>query len=86
MWCPVYTGAALSWVPKEGQEFRELPIWAVVKIRVPFGVLNIMRHLLFRVPKSRELPISSFSICKVHGYLLNQAPALGAGWFGNPEP
>ena len=26
-------------------------MWVVVKIRVPFGVLNIIRHLLFRVPK-----------------------------------
>ena len=26
-------------------------IWVVVKIRVPFGVLIIMRHLIFRVPK-----------------------------------
>ena len=27
------------------------PIWVVVKIRVPFWVLNIIRHLLFGVPK-----------------------------------
>ena len=26
-------------------------IWAVVKIRVPFGVPIIVRHLIFRVPK-----------------------------------
>ena len=26
-------------------------IWVVVKIRVPFCVPNIVRHLLFRVPK-----------------------------------
>ena len=26
-------------------------IWVVVKIMVPFRVLNIVRHLLFRVPK-----------------------------------
>ena len=25
--------------------------WVVVKIMVPFGVLNIIRHLIFRVPK-----------------------------------
>ena len=25
--------------------------WVVVKIRIPFWVLNIIRHLLFRVPK-----------------------------------
>ena len=28
-----------------------LPIWVVVKIMVPFWVPNIIRHLLFRVPK-----------------------------------
>ena len=26
-------------------------IWVVVKIRVPFWVLNIIRHLIFGVPK-----------------------------------
>ena len=26
-------------------------VWAVVKIRVPFWVPNIIRHLIFRVPK-----------------------------------
>ena len=26
-------------------------IWVVVKIRVPFWILNIRRHLIFRVPK-----------------------------------
>ena len=26
-------------------------IWVVIKIMVPFGVPNIIRHLLFRVPK-----------------------------------
>ena len=26
-------------------------IWRLVKIMVPFWVLNIMRHLVFRVPK-----------------------------------
>ena len=25
--------------------------WVVVKIMIPFGVPNIVRHLLFRVPK-----------------------------------
>ena len=25
--------------------------WVVVKIMVPFWVLNIIRHLVFRVPK-----------------------------------
>ena len=26
-------------------------VWVVVKIRVPFGVLSIIRHLIFRVLK-----------------------------------
>ena len=26
-------------------------VWVVVKIMVPFGVPNIIRHLVFRVPK-----------------------------------
>ena len=26
-------------------------VWVVVNIRVPFGVLIIIRHLIFRVPK-----------------------------------
>ena len=31
-----------------------LAIWVVVKIMVPFGVPDIVRHLLFRVPKKRD--------------------------------
>ena len=27
------------------------PTWAVVKIRVPFRVPIIIRHLIFRIPK-----------------------------------
>ena len=30
-------------------------IWVVVKIMVPFWVFNIVRHLLFRVPKKGYL-------------------------------
>ena len=30
---------------------RNIPMWVVVKIRVPFWVLTIVRHLVFRVPK-----------------------------------
>ena len=29
----------------------QIDMWVVLKIRVPFWVLNIMRHLPFRVPK-----------------------------------
>ena len=29
----------------------ELPLWVVVKIRVPVWVLIVIRHLVFRVPK-----------------------------------
>ena len=28
--------------------------WVVVKIMVPFGVLIIIRHLLFRVPQNKK--------------------------------
>ena len=37
----------------EVQAFRDsrITIWVVVKNRVPFGVPNIVRHLIFRVPK-----------------------------------
>ena len=28
-----------------------MDIWVVVKIMVPLWVLNIVRHLIFRVPK-----------------------------------
>ena len=31
--------------------YRLLDIWVVVKIKVPFWVPIIVRHLLFRVPK-----------------------------------
>ena len=31
--------------------FDKAYIWVVLKIMVPFWVPNIMRHLLFRVPK-----------------------------------
>ena len=30
-----------------------LAIWVVVKIMVPFWILIIIRHLIFRVPKKR---------------------------------
>ena len=35
--------------PKSG--ISETPIWVVVKIRVPFWVLIIIRHLIYRAPK-----------------------------------
>ena len=37
----------------EVQAFRDsrITIWVVVKNRVPFWVPNIVRHLIFRVPK-----------------------------------
>ena len=38
----------------QGVELREsitVPTWVVVKIMVPFWVPNIVRHLIFRVPK-----------------------------------
>ena len=33
-------------------------MWVVVKIRVPFWVPSIVRHLLFRVPQKGPLPMS----------------------------
>ena len=41
-----------SWVPIEPQlEEQQGSIWMVVKMMVPFWVLNITRHLVFRGPK-----------------------------------
>ena len=33
------------------QRDAKIGTWVVVKIMVPFWVLNIIRHLIFRVPK-----------------------------------
>ena len=33
------------------RDYSKVPIWVVVKIMVPFGVLTMIRHLMFRAPK-----------------------------------
>ena len=38
-------------------------MWVVVKIRVPFWVLSIIRHLLFRVPKKGTLILTTIHVC-----------------------
>ena len=37
---------------REAQQFPEQAMWVVVENRVPFWLMIIIRHLLFRVPKN----------------------------------
>ena len=37
-------------------------IWVVVKIMIPFGVLIIIRHLIFRVPQKGTLILTTTHI------------------------
>ena len=41
------------------RELSYLARWVVVKIVVRFGVLNIVRHLLFRVPQKGTLILTT---------------------------
>ena len=45
--------------PKFTAHISCLFTWVVVKIRVPFWVLNIIRHLIFRVPKKGTLILTT---------------------------
>ena len=38
-------------------------IWVVVNILFPFGVLGIIRHLIFRVPQKRTIILTTTHIC-----------------------
>ena len=65
--------------PQKGSQFRELAMWVVVRIMVPFWVLNIVRHLLFRVPKRGTIILTTTNV------KLNKEPSSSSCTFGAHE-
>ena len=49
-------------VTSEFRAFKGLK-WVVVKITVPFWVLNIIRHLVFRGPKKGTIILTTTQMC-----------------------
>ena len=69
------------------KKLREERIWMVVKIMVPFGLLRILRHLVFRGPKKGTTILTTTHIEYVtleilHTLGLGNVPNLPALWPG----
>ena len=53
-----------------GPLFSETPIWVVVKIMIPFWVLIVMRHLIFRVPQKGAIILTTTHMYDHSGIIL----------------
>ena len=52
--------------------------WVVVKIRVPFWVPILIRHLLFRVPKKGLISTTTHKYLCLHTYIKSLGCRFGA--------